>query len=85
MEKVVICTGNYIDSCIQQKKILKVDSNPIFKPLKKRIIEEMKDFSISTSGFQGIEKNNLIFFIRASGAKYSPTLSPTDTHLICSS
>eukprot|EP01080_Neovahlkampfia_damariscottae_P001225 gene1225-11315_t len=83
-KSIKIITGNYIDYCIQEKKILNIDSNPIFKPLKKKSIEEMKKYSISTSGFSGIEKNNLIFFIRAAGAKYSSNFGKNDTHLICS-
>jgi len=47
-------------------------------------IEEMRDLTISVTGFVGEERNDLKYLIKISGAKYSGTLSKKEnTHLIC--
>lgn len=83
-EEKIIVTAQYFDSCQREEKILDIQSNVIFQPVKlPQKIKGMEKLVISISGYQNQEKLDLIYLIQIAGAKYTPTLSKNEnTHLI---
>ena len=77
------CTIQYIDSCINSKEIIDIESNIIFKPMKTvEGILEMKNLKISITQFLSSERDDMIYLIKRSGAIYSADLKDTVNVLI---
>jgi hypothetical protein len=75
----------WVDDCIRKLKLFDLDENILYRPLKTKMpIPELSNWRISVSGFNDIERSDVIYMIRSCGAKYSGDFSATHDCLIVS-
>ncbi|KAL0483255.1 hypothetical protein AKO1_011512, partial [Acrasis kona] len=86
-----IVTAHWLDDCIRHRQVIStsdssigVFSSAIHKPLKSAKQLLLQNCEISVTGWQGADRSDVMYLIKALGGQYTGTFSKKNTHLICS-
>ncbi|KAJ1534926.1 hypothetical protein HK096_003267, partial [Nowakowskiella sp. JEL0078] len=81
---VNVVTLCWLECCIEEKKFFDFIDKIIFKPLKIECpISGFQNYSISISGFEGVERSHVGKLAKVLGANCNEKFSLKNTHLIC--
>jgi DNA replication regulator DPB11 len=78
-----VVTDMWIERCLAYKAYLDPDEHPAATPVGKFPIEEFRDLTINSTGFEGIDLLHLSKLVRLAGATYNEILQPSITVLVC--
>jgi len=79
-----IMTEYWLERCFYKKKVVLPTEHVINTPCRFPLpLTGFEDCTISTSGFEGVDREHLEKLIIAMGAKYTDGISKKNTHLIC--
>lgn len=84
-EGLQIVTEFYIERCLYGKAFFPPDSHVIGQPFPVYPIQGFDELSICTSGFTGVDLNQIDHAIRQLGAKYEERFTPDVSMLLCTS
>ncbi|KAG2392754.1 hypothetical protein C9374_011479 [Naegleria lovaniensis] len=81
-----VTTAQWIDDCLRESKLIDTNEKAIYTPLKSNMqIPEFEGLKITVTGFKDIERNDMTYLIKQTGALYTGDLSKDNHYLIVNS
>ncbi|KAL9642806.1 hypothetical protein ABK040_009881 [Willaertia magna] len=77
-------TAQWIDDCMRACKLIPLSEKIIYKPLRSNInIPGFENLRIAVTGLNGIERSDIIYLIKQTGALYTGFLTRENNYLVC--
>lgn len=81
-----VTTAQWVDDCLRENKIIDTNAKAIYTPLKSNTpIPEFEGIKITVTGFKDIERNDMAYLIKQTGALYTGDMSKDNHYLIVNS
>jgi hypothetical protein len=62
---IIVATGQWVDECSRELRIVPVNENVIFSPLPPKPMEGMSKYYISITGYPIVERSDILYLIES--------------------